>query len=51
MGNWSFYGIILGIGVFFTGIAFLLNQIQVTNPITGYQTSILAWLLSLILPF
>lgn len=51
MGNWSLYGILLIIGVFVALLTFILSQINVTNPITGIETSILSWLWDLVTPW
>ena len=50
MGNWNIYGILLGIGVFFTVFGFILAQLNMVNPLTGEESSFFAWLLGLIIP-
>lgn len=50
MGNWSLYGILLITGVFFSLVALILTQIEVTNPLTGYETSVFQSILGWIIP-
>lgn len=51
MGNWSIYGIFLIIGLFFALTGFLLSQIDVTNPFTGQESSIVSLIWDWINPF
>lgn len=41
MGSWSWEGIVVIILLFFALLGFILAQIQVTNPYTGIEQSIL----------
>lgn len=50
MGNWSLVGILFMFGVFFALTAFILSQINVTNPLSGEETSILATIIGWIVP-
>lgn len=50
MPNWSFSGILLLIGIFFAIFAFLLTQINVTNPYTGIEQSVFSNILSWLNP-
>jgi len=40
MANFSLYGILLTIGLFFFLVGVILSQINVDNPYTGLETSI-----------
>lgn len=51
MGNWSLYGILLTIGVFLFLFGYILTQINVTNPLTGQETSIFSTIIGWITPF
>lgn len=51
MGNWSLYGIIIIVGFFFTLFAFILSQINIDNPFSGQETTVLQMILSWISPF
>lgn len=50
MGNWSLYGILLIIGFGVALFGFLLSQIQVPNPLTGGDISVLGLVWSWIFP-
>jgi len=51
MGNWSLYGILLIVGVFLTIFGFILAQIDITNPLTGQETSVFNTIIGWIIPF
>ena len=51
MGSWNLTGTVLTIGIFFTILAFLLAQINVTNPYTGMEQSIFSIIIDWLLPF
>lgn len=51
MGNWNIVGIVVVVGVFFTLFGFLMSQINVANPYTGMESSILSIILDWITPF
>jgi len=51
MGNWSLYGIAILTGIFLLIFGFILAQIDVTNPLTGQETSIFSVIISWITPF
>lgn len=50
MGNWSFSGILLIIGVFFVIFGFVLTQINITNPYTGAESSVITTILDWLYP-
>ncbi len=50
MGNFSLTGTLLIVGFFIMVLGFLLAQIDVTNPITGQETSIFAMVIDWIIP-
>lgn len=50
MGNFTLYGILLTIGLFFLLFGFILSQISVDNPLTGEETSIFAVIIDWIIP-
>lgn len=50
MGNWSLYGILLIVGLFLFLIGIILSQIDVINPLTGQQSSILSTIIEWITP-
>lgn len=50
MGNFSLTGILLTIGVFLLLFGFILTQIQVTNPLTGNETSVFSTIIEWIIP-
>ena len=50
MGNWSLTGILLVIGIFFAIFGIILSQIQVINPYTGLQASVLSSIIEWIIP-
>jgi len=50
MGNFSLVGILLTIGVFFALTAIVLSQIDVANPLTGYESSIFSMIIDWIIP-
>ena len=50
MGNFSLYGILLIVGLFFTLSGLLLTQINVTDPYTGESASIFSMILGWIIP-
>lgn len=50
MGNWSLTGTLLTIGTFFALFGFIMAQINVTNPLTGVQTSIFSTVIGWIIP-
>ena len=51
MGNWSLYGIVLVVGVFLMIFGFILAQIDLTNPLTGQESSIFSVIIDWISPF
>lgn len=50
MGNWSFAGIAITVGLFLMLFGFLLSQINITNPLTGVEVSIWSTIFNWILP-
>lgn len=50
MGNWSVYGILLIVGVFLALFGFILAQIDITNPLTGQETSVFSTIMGWIIP-
>ena len=50
MGNWSLTGVLLIVSFFLFLFGVLLAQINVTNPLTGQESSILAELFDWIIP-
>jgi hypothetical protein len=48
MGNWSLYGILLSVAIFFGLTAWIFSSISVDNPLTGSETSFLAWIIDAI---
>lgn len=50
MGNWSLTGILLTVGLSLFLIGFLLTQIQVSNPLTGVESSIWSTIWDWIIP-
>lgn len=51
MGNWSIFGIVLIVVVFFGLVAFIMSQVNITNPLTGGEISLLNWLWNFITPW
>lgn len=51
MGNWNVIGVALIIGMFFTLLGLLMSQINVVNPLSGGEQSLLQVILGWILPF
>lgn len=50
MGNYTLYGILLGIGLFFLFSGLLLAQIDVANPYTGQESSLFSIIIGYIIP-
>lgn len=50
MGNWSLTGILLTVGLFLAIFGFILTQIQVTNPLTGQESSVFSTIIGWIIP-
>lgn len=48
MGNWSFTGTLLIVGLFLLIFGFIMAQIQVENPLQGSESSILEWIKDII---
>lgn len=51
MGSWNVTTMVVIIGIFFALLAVVLANINVTNPYTGIEQSILGQILSWISPF
>ena len=50
MGNFSLTGILLTVGFFLMVFGFILAQIDVTNPLTGQETTVFATIIAWIVP-
>ena len=50
MGSWSLTGILLLVGFFLTVFGFILAQIDITNPLTGNETSVFSMVIDWIVP-
>lgn len=46
MGNWSWEGILLIVAVFLFVFGLILTQINVSNPFTGHETSVISLIIS-----
>lgn len=40
MGSWTLYGILLSVGLFFVLVGIVMASLQVTNPLTGGESTI-----------
>ena len=50
MGSWSLTGILLGVGLFLTLTGFVFAAIDITNPLTGQESSIWSMVWGWIIP-
>lgn len=50
MGNWSLTGILLGVGFFLALTGFIFMQINITNPLSGQESSIWSAIWGWIIP-
>ena len=48
MGNWSWSGILLIVAIFLLLLGIVLAFIEVENPLTGQESSIIEWLIDII---